>query len=129
MANTIGEQERALLRYLAGTPGASVGEAAEGFGQPRGLARSTVLTMMERLRRKGFLRRRRVDGRFRYSSVASSDELLQSAVARFVATTLDGSVSPFVTFLAEGAELSAEDVAELEQLVAKLQTSRSPGKP
>jgi predicted transcriptional regulator len=127
MASSIGEQERALLRYVAESGGATVGQAAEGFGAPRELARSTVLTMMERLRRKGFLRRRRVEGVFRYSSPVSADELLHNAVERFVTTALDGSVSPFVTYLAAGAELSATDVAELEQLVARLRAERQGG--
>ena len=47
---TIGDQELALLRYVAEEGPVTVGQAAEGFGAPRGLARSTVLTVMERLR-------------------------------------------------------------------------------
>src|SRR5262249_4322147 len=62
----IGDQELALLQYVTGQGEATVGAAAEGFGAPRGLARSTVLTMMERLRAKGYLARRPVDGVFRY---------------------------------------------------------------
>ena len=50
---TVGDQELALLRYVSEHNDATVGEAAAGFGQPRQLARSTVLTMMERLRKKG----------------------------------------------------------------------------
>ena len=54
---TIGDQELALLQYLGENEPASVGEVAAGFGEARGLARSTVLTMMERLRTKGYLQR------------------------------------------------------------------------
>ncbi|WP_258224035.1 BlaI/MecI/CopY family transcriptional regulator, partial [Stenotrophomonas sp. HMWF003] len=52
---TIGDQELALLQYVAEQGGATVGEVAAGFGEERGLARSTVLTMMERLRGKAYL--------------------------------------------------------------------------
>ena len=62
MARTIGDQELALLQHLAEHGEATVGEMTASFGAPRGLARSTVLTMMERLRRKGHLGRRLVDG-------------------------------------------------------------------
>jgi|HubBroStandDraft_3_1064219.scaffolds.fasta_scaffold13125_2 predicted transcriptional regulator len=124
---SIGEQERALLHYVAEAGGSTVGEAAEGFGAPRGLARSTVLTMMERLRGKGFLRRVRAGGVWRYLSEASPEELLRSAVASFVSRTLAGSVSPFVSYLAESAEVSDDELAELERLVAKLQSKRDPG--
>jgi predicted transcriptional regulator len=101
-----------------------VGEAAEEWGRERGLARSTVLTMMERLRAKGHLDRRRVGGVFRYSSRASKAEVLRGAVESFVDRTLGGSVSPFVAYLAETTEVSAEELAELEGVVAKLQAQK-----
>ena len=124
MTKSIGEQERALLQYVAEAGGSTVGEAAEGFGVPRGLARSTVLTMMERLRRKGYVGRQQAGGVYRYLSEASPDELLRSAVASFVTRTLAGSVSPFVNYLAESGEVSDAELAELEQLVARLQSKR-----
>jgi predicted transcriptional regulator len=121
---SIGDQELALLRWVAEQGGASAGEVAEGFGASRGLARSTVLTMMERLRAKGYLERRRADGVFRYAGKASPSELLQGAVATFVEKTLAGSVSPVVTYLAERREVSDDELAELEQLVERLQSGR-----
>jgi predicted transcriptional regulator len=122
--NTIGEQELALVRYLAESGEASVGEVAQAFGADRGLARSTVLTMMERLRRKNFLSRRRVKGVYRYRACVSSRELLTGAVRRFVERNLDGSVAPFVAYLSEATNLSDSQVAELQQLVARLQSDR-----
>lgn len=122
--DSIGEQEMALLKYVAAAGGVTAGQAAEGFGGSQGLARSTVLTMLERLRRKGHLRRERVAGVFRYSSQRTQQELLTGAVKSFVERTLSGSVSPFVAYLAEGAELSDADLEELEQLVTRLQAER-----
>src|ERR1700761_7314713 len=81
---SIGDQELALLRYVAEQGAVTVAEAVEGYGTARGLARSTVLTMMERLRAKGHLDRRRVDGVFQYSSPASPTELLRGVVQSFV---------------------------------------------
>jgi predicted transcriptional regulator len=121
---SIGDQELALLRHLAEQGPVTVAQAVEGFGAARGLARSTVLTMMERLRAKGHLDRRRVGGVFRYSSRTSSGELLHGVVHSFVEKTLAGSVSPFVSYLAETAEVSDAELAELERLVAKLQSQR-----
>ena len=128
MKRSLGERERALLHHVAAAGGSTVGEAAEGFGMPHGLARSTVLTMMERLRKKGFLRRVRAGGVWRYLSQASPDELLRSAVASFVSRTLAGSVTPFVSYLVESAEVSDDELAELEQLVARLQSRRDQGR-
>ncbi len=117
-----GEQELALLTWLAEHPAITVGEVADQYGVPRDLARSTVLTMMERLRKKGHLSRRRVQGVFRYTTGAGQDALLKDAVGAFVSRTLGGSVSPFVAYLSDAAEVTPEQLTELEALVARLQT-------
>ena len=124
---SIGDQELALLRYIAEQGPSTVGQVAERFGEPRGLARSTVLTMMERLRQKGHLDREPVDGVFRYFSPVPEGELLRGAVRTFVEKTLDGSVSPFVAYLSETAEVSESELAELEDLVARLKSKRKEG--
>jgi predicted transcriptional regulator len=121
---TIGDQELALLRFVSDRGRATVGEAVEGFGQPRGLARSTVLTMMERLRKKGHLGRRQIDGLYHYSPRTAPGAAVRQAVQTFVDRTLGGSITPFVTYLAERERLSDDEVAELQTLLAKLQRDR-----
>jgi predicted transcriptional regulator len=124
IAKSIGDQELTLLRYVAEQGEATVGEVAEGFGVPRGLARSTVLTMMERLRGKGYLERRPAEGVFRYSARETDGELLHGVVRDFVERTLGGSVSPFVAYLTATEEVSDGELAELERLVAKLHSRK-----
>jgi predicted transcriptional regulator len=124
---SIGDQELALLRYVAERGDVSVGQVVEGFGAPRGLARSTVLTMMERLRQKGHLDRRQADGIYQYFSPVPSGEVLRGAVRSFVERTLSGSVSPFVAYLTETAEVSDTELADLEELVARLKSQRKEG--
>ncbi|GAB2537778.1 BlaI/MecI/CopY family transcriptional regulator [Rhodanobacter koreensis] len=124
LKSTIGDQELALLHHIDECGHASVGEVAIGYGEPRGLARSTVLTMMERLRGKGYLKRRQVKGMFRYSTATGPGEAMRSAVGSFVEKTLSGSVSPFVAWMSEHAEVSDTELAQLEALVAQLQSKR-----
>ena len=124
MPEKVGDQELTLLRWVAERGPVSVGEAAEAFGAPRGLARSTVLTMMERLRAKRRLNRRRVGGVYLYRSPQGAEQVLRGAVSRFVEGTLDGSVSPFVRYLAEADDLSEEEVAELREVAARLRPRR-----
>jgi predicted transcriptional regulator len=125
--STLGEQELALLTHVADNGEATVGEVAETFGRDRGLARSTVLTMMERLRKKRRLVRRMSDGVYRYRAHTSSAELLQGVVERFVERHLGGSVSPFLAYLSETSELSDDEIRELEGLVDKLKSARRRG--
>lgn len=125
MAETsIGEQELTLLRHIADRGGASVADVVESFGAPRGLARSTVLTMMERLRKKGLLARKLSGGVFRYRAQRSSAQLLQGAVERFVERHLDGSVSPFLAYLSDTTGLSDQELSELEDIVGRLKAER-----
>ena len=49
---------------------------------------------------------------------------MHSAIGSFVEKTLQGSVSPFVAWMSERKEVSAGELAELEALVATLQSKR-----
>jgi predicted transcriptional regulator len=126
---SIGDQELSLLRHLSGQGASTVGEVADSFGGPRGLARSTVLTMMERLRQKGYLTRRLIDGVYRYSPKSPTNDVLRWAVRQFVQRTLGGEVSPVVAYLVEDAEVTDEELRELEALVDRLQGQRRKGGP
>lgn len=121
---SIGDQELVLLQRLDQLGDASVGEIAALLGESRGLARSTVLTMMERLRAKGYLRRRRVDGVYRYSTTTAEKDVVHEAVGAFVERTLQGSVSPFVAWMSRRGSVSDDELAALQALVEQLQSKR-----
>ena len=85
------------------------------------------MTVMERLRDKGYLVRRKKGGVYLYSPKRSQAEVLRNLVADFVREALGGSVSPFVAYLAEDADLNDEQVRELARLVADLEAQRAGG--
>ena len=127
MKKPVGEQELAVLRYVAEHGPATVGEVAERFGEPQGLARSTILTVMERLRLKGYLTRRKVEGVFQYASPVPAEELLRDVVGDFVQRSLSGSLSPFAAYLSEAEDVSDEDLAQLQDVVARLRSKKRKG--
>ncbi len=116
----LGEQELEVLRYVTDHAPVSVRETADQFGVPRGLARTTILTVMERLRKKGHLSRRKVTSSYEYSPAQTKQDLMQGLVHDFVEKTLDGSLSPFVAYLAQNKGLSESERSELQRLVDKL---------
>lgn len=124
---TIGDRELALLSFIQQQSPVSVADAVAGYGETQGLARSTVLTMMERLRSKGYLQREQVDGIYHYAPTAEQQEVVGGAIGQFVEKTLQGSLSPFVAWMSQRAEVSDKELAELEALVAQLQTKRREG--
>lgn len=117
---TLGDQELEVLRFVANRAPVTVREVSDEWGAPRGRARTTILTMMERLRKKGYLVREGADGEgsYRYSPAVAPQTVLHNLVRDFVQKTLGGSVSPFVAYLADTPEgLNETEVAELKKLV------------
>ena len=122
---TLGDQELTLLRYVTDHAPITVREVAEKFGEPHGLARTTILTMMERLRQKNYLTRFKDQSAFQYQPVVAKTELMQSLVKDFVEKSLGGSLSPFVAYLSESKNLSEREMADLRRLVSASETEGS----
>src|SRR5947209_5078754 len=103
---SLGDRELDVLRYVSEHAPLSAREVAEQFGVPEGLARTTIVTLMERLRKKGYLTRRRKEGVYRYSPRQPHGEVLQDLVRQFLEKTLGGSVSPVFGYLTRARPLS-----------------------
>ena len=116
----VGRAELEILHYVHDHHPVSVREVADHFAAVRGHVRTTILNVMERLRKKGFLTRRKVEGIFHYEPRVGKADLLQSLVRDFVEKTLDGSLSPFVAYLSREANVSDEELKELRQVVEDL---------
>ncbi len=114
---SLGDQELTLLRYVTDHAPVTVREAAAKFGEPHGLARTTILTMMERLRTKGYLTRVKDAGAFEYVPVVAKKELMQGLVHEFVEKSLGGSLSPFVAYLTDAQGLSERELSDLRRLL------------
>lgn len=117
---SLGEQEMEILKYVDSQAPISVRDVATHFEQERNLARTTVLTVMERLRSKGFLVRTKVDGIFKYSAKIEAGDIVSSKISDFIEKTLGGSVSPLLAYFSS-SKLSAEEVQQLKALAEKLE--------
>jgi predicted transcriptional regulator len=122
---SLGEQEVAVLRYIAEHAPVPARAVVEKFAAEQDLARTTVLTKLERLRKKGYLTRRRRQGIYYYSPRLPQAQVLQGLVRQFVERTLGGSVSPVVAYLAGVQEISDADIAELQRLARQLEAKRN----
>ncbi len=120
---SLGRLELEVLRYVADHQPASVREVATHFAEISGQARTTLLTVMDRLRAKGYLKRRKVSGIHRYSATVAKADLLRRMVGEFVDDVLGGSVSPFVAYLSRSSLLSDDEVRKLEQLLKRIESS------
>jgi predicted transcriptional regulator len=117
----LGEQELETLCFVSEHAPITVGEVAKTFGTSHGLARTTVLTVMERLRAKGYLTRKRAEGVYRYTPRIDQRDVLANVVAEFVERSLGGSLSPFVTYLADSGRLSPDQIGQLQAMVEQME--------
>ena len=122
---SLGEQEMDMLKYIGEHAPASVRDVAAHFEREKGLARTTILTVMERLRKKGFLSRTKVDGIFKYSQKLRTGDVLTHKVSDFIERTLGGSVGPLINYFNDSKSLSDEEIRQLKALAAKLEESGS----
>jgi predicted transcriptional regulator len=126
---SVGNQEMDLLLFIDEHKNPiSVRQIMEEFGSSRSLARTTILTMLDRLRKKNYLTRIEVEGVHLYSSLISKNDLLNNLIDDFVKQRLKGSLSPFVAYLAEEAKLTEAELQEFKQLVQDLDNKKGSDK-
>lgn len=117
---SLGEQEMELLKFVAGNSPVSVRDVATHFEREKNLARTTILTVMERLRKKGFLNRAKLDGVFKYTAKIQTGDILSHKVSDFIERTLGGSVGPLFNHFLSSTKLSEREIQQLRELAAKL---------
>jgi predicted transcriptional regulator len=121
----LGDQELEVYRFMNEAAPVAARDVAEHFATASGLSRSTILTVIERLRKKGFLTRKRVEGVYLYEPSVPQTEVLQRLVRAFVDNTLGGSVSPVMLYLANTRQISDSELADLQKIVDDLRAERS----
>ena len=121
---TLGDQELALLRFVSSHGPITAGEAAGKYGEANGLARSTIETVLSRLHRKGYLTRTQKAGVFCYEAAMEPQEVMGGLVEQFVEKTLGGSLVPLVTYFVSQNQLTEAEIADLQQLVSKLESRK-----
>ena len=115
--NPLGAQELAALQYIADNGPLTVREMTDQYGAIHGLARTTLLTTMENLRKKGYLERTEGPHGFVYNNVSPKEQMLEGLVKEFVQGSLGGSLSPFVAYITNAKGLSKGEIEQLKQIV------------
>ncbi len=80
----------------------------------------TVKTMLGRLLSKGVLVHEEDGRRYLYRPAVARDAYAQGETRRFIDRLFGGRAAPLVAHLADTEGLSAEDIAELEALIARI---------
>ena len=96
----------------------SAREAHERLAGRQGWAYSTTRTMLERMAAKGLLRKRAFHGLHLYAPRVSRVEALARRVRDFAREVLETRHVPVVSLFAESEALTADELRELEALLA-----------
>jgi predicted transcriptional regulator len=99
--------ELACLKALWSLGEGNVRAVQQALEATRPLAYTTIMTVLDRLVRKGKLSRRKVSRAYVYAPSASRDSMRRAAVRELLDGFFDGSEEELLTFLRGGEESKA----------------------
>jgi predicted transcriptional regulator len=83
-------------------------------------AYNTVLTLLSRLREKGYVASDKSGAAHVFRAALSRDQLLRNGLTDLADRICDGTASPLLHALVQGERLSAEEIAGLRKLLDEL---------
>lgn len=86
----------------------------------RKVVRTTILNQVDRLEKRGWLRRKQRDGGARYSATLSREATENRLAQEFVNDFFNGSVSTLVSRLFGGGSISPEDLEKMQAMIDSL---------
>ena len=113
------ELELEILKVLWDETPLPVREVRARLDQSAGrlLAHSTVVTMLNIMHRKGFVRRRKEGRAFFFSPKDQRKNVVGRMMGDLVSKAFDGSATALVLNLIETNDLDAEELGELRKLI------------
>ena len=117
------ELQLAILRVLWDKGEATVQDIWEALHPERGLAQTTVATMLSRLERRGVVTRRAQARQYHYAAAVTEQEVQHSMVGELTERLFDGDVTALVQHLLSGDDVSPGDIAKIREMIERAETS------
>ena len=114
----LGELELEVMKILWERGRSSVLQVSEQLSKQKGYARTTILTILQRLHKKGFLKRKKEDGVYRYETVQKRQQVMGRLLSQFIDRVFDGSSTNLVQQLT-GANMSEEEMDQIKAIIDK----------
>lgn len=122
----LGDLQLAIMRILWERGEASAAEVHEALWEERGLAPTTIATMLVKMEKKGVVTHRSEGRRYLYAPTVSEGEVTRSMVAQLAERLFEGDVPAFVSHLLSEHEIDPAELAELRELIDAKREERSP---
>ena len=114
---TLTTQELAIMKVVWRLGTATVRDVYEALLETRRIAYTTVMTMMNILEAKGYLKKEKHDRAYRYRPARPERAVVGSMVREFVNRVFDGASRPLLLHLVEDAKLTGKEREELLRLI------------
>lgn len=96
---------------------ATVRQVYETLLERRRIAYTTVMTMMNILEQKGYLKKRQKDRAYVYQPSQPQQQVIRSMVREFIDRVFNGSAEPLLVHLVEDQHLSENDLEEMRRAI------------
>ena len=116
-AKPLGPLELVIMRVVWQVKTATVRNVYEALLKERKIAYTTVMTVMNKLEKKGYLKKVRQDRAYLYSSSKPQELVIRSMVQEFVTRVFDGSARPLLVHLVKDRKLSEQDLRDISRLI------------
>jgi predicted transcriptional regulator len=116
---TLAPQELEIMKVVWSRRSATVRDVYEELRARRGIAYTTVMTMMNILERKGHLKKRAEGRSFLYRPARPKRQVVGAMVREFLDRVFGGSAEPLLVQLVQDRRLTERDLAELARRVRK----------
>lgn len=107
----------AIMRVLWERGQATVAEICEALKTERGLALTTVATLLSRLERRGVVSHETRQRQFVYRALVTEAEVRHSMVHELTERLFDGDVTAMMSHLLNGREMSPGDLDRLKAML------------
>ena len=112
-SRTLTPQELEIMKVVWRTGRVSVRDVYETLREKRPVAYTTVMTMMNVLRRKGHLKAQREGRAHVYTAARPQHRVLRDMVREFLNRVFNGSAEPLVQHLVRDGRLSEPELREI----------------
>ncbi len=119
----------AILRVLWQRGEATVAQVQEALLAERGLAHTTVATLLMRLAKRGLVARSPQGRSFVYRALVEESDIRRSMVSALTEGLFGGDPSALVHHLIDEGDLDKEELARLRKLLAARQRTRAKRRP
>lgn len=117
--HTLGDLQLAIMRVLWSRGEATVAEVHHALLEERGLAPTTIATMLVKMEKKGVVTHRAEGRRYIYSPTVTEADVRRTMVDELTERLFAGDTAALVSHLLDERETDAEELAELKRLVTQ----------